>query len=101
VFGVSYSADPYLQLGVEEVDPDLGTGSTDSDYGKRFDIQRVPPEDAILYQTERYSTAPSFSYSITLPPPSNKDAEFVLVLKFAEVYFRSPGQKVGKICICK
>jgi hypothetical protein len=61
-----------------------------SDYGKSLMIQRVVPQDQILYQTERYNTN-TFGYSI----PLSKDGNYVLVLKFSEVWFTSPSQKVG------
>ena len=43
----------------------------------------------ILYQTERYHTT-SFSYDI----PIDTEGEFILVTKFAEVYFTHPNGKV-------
>ena len=60
-----------------------------SDYGRRQTIQRVPPQDNILYQTERWHDA-SFSYDI----PVQNDGDYVLVLKFAEVYFYGEKMKV-------
>lgn len=60
-----------------------------SDYGKGLKIARVPPEDQLLYQTERYNNK-DFSYDIVIP----SDGDYVLVLKFAEVYFQNPGEKV-------
>lgn len=63
---------------------------TASDYGKQLVISRVPPPDQILYQTERYHTA-TFGYDI---PVSRGDGNYVLVLKFSEVYFNAPGMKV-------
>lgn len=60
-----------------------------SDYGRRLIIQRVPPEDQILYQTERYSLS-DFEYKVKIP----KDGDYVLVLKFCEVYFNAANQKV-------
>lgn len=60
-----------------------------SDYGMSMSIARVPPEDMILYQTERYNNR-DFSYDVQI----SSDGEYVLVLKFAEVYFQGPNQKV-------
>lgn len=74
--GVHYEADP-LQVGIA------------SDFGRRYSIARVSPQDAVLYQTERYYTN-TFIYDI----PLSGDGDYVLVLKFSEVYFTSPGQKV-------
>lgn len=63
-----------------------------SEFGKTLTISRVHPDDMILYQTERYHTT-SFSYDI----PVDTEGEFVLITKFAEVYFTHPGGKVLKI----
>lgn len=60
-----------------------------SDYGKGLTIARVPPEDQILYQTERYHYR-DFSYDI----PISSDGDYFVVLKFAEVYFQRPDEKV-------
>lgn len=65
---------------------DIGVSS---DYGLRQSVQRVPANDHVLYQTERWHGA-SFSYEI----PVKEDGDYVLVLKFAEVYFYAPNQKV-------
>ena len=61
-----------------------------SDYGRRQTVLRVPMQDQILYQTERWHDQ-SFSYEI----PVKEDGEYVLVLKFAEVYFYGANQKVS------
>ena len=60
-----------------------------SDYGKTMRIDRVLPPDQILYQTERYHTS-DFSYDI----PLKADGDYVLVLKFSEVWFNAARQKV-------
>ena len=61
-----------------------------SDYGKTMLIQRVAPQDQVLYQTERFHHD-DFSYSI----PLKEDGDYVLVLKFCEVWFNAPNQKVS------
>ena len=76
-------------FGVEYQKDTLGIG-TPSDHGKSLIIRRVPETDAILYQTERYHYQ-DFSYDVPIPG----DGEYVLVLKFSEVYFQSIGGKVG------
>ncbi|KAA0188710.1 Malectin-B [Fasciolopsis buskii] len=81
--GIEYMADPLL------------TG-TSSDYGRSFTISRVPPEDQILYQTERYHTG-DFSYNVPVPA----DGEYVLTLKFSEVWFADPDQKVFHVRLNK
>ena len=76
VHGIKYDSDP-AQFGVA------------SDHGKSMLIQRVPPQDSILYQTERYDLQ-TFAYEI----PVEDDGDYVLVLKFSEVWFAASGQKV-------
>lgn len=75
--GIRYKRD-YLTAGVA------------SDYGKSLDIKRVPLSDKIIYQTERYSTE-TFGYTIPLPSESG---DYVLWLKFSEVWFNAPNLKV-------
>jgi hypothetical protein len=78
-------------LGVRyERDPLQGKVGTASDYGKRLLIGRVPPNDHILYQTERYHHS-TFGYDI----PINEDGDYVMILKFCEVYFSAPNMKVS------
>lgn len=60
-----------------------------SDYGRSLAISRVPHEDMIIYQTERYDLQ-GFSYEIDL----SEDGDYVLWLKFAEVWFNGPNMKV-------
>ncbi|KAA3676681.1 uncharacterized protein DEA37_0004698 [Paragonimus westermani] len=76
VHGIEYLADP-LSDGIA------------SDYGMSFTINRIPLEDQILYQTERYNTG-DFTYEI----PFSEDGDYVLSLMFSEVYFSEPNQKV-------
>ena len=75
--GIVYQRDPLQRVGVA------------SDFGRSLVIQRVPPQDQILYQTERYHTA-SFSYDV----PITRDGDYVVVLKFCEVWFTQPNHKV-------
>ena len=62
-----------------------------SNFGESLIISRVHPEDMPLYQTERYHTS-TFGYSAR----ARGDGEYLLILKFAEVYFTGPGQKVAR-----
>ena len=73
-----------------ERDPLMGKTGTASDYGKHLMIGRVPASDQILYQTERYHHS-TFGYDI----PIQDDGDYVLVLKFSEVYFSAPNMKVS------
>lgn len=77
-----------------ERDPLHGRIGVASDYGKRLLIGRVPPNDHILYQTERYHTN-TFGYDL----PVHTDGDYVLVLKFSEVYFNEPDQKVFDVTL--
>lgn len=60
-----------------------------SDYGMRLPILRSSPEDQILYQTERYNED-TFGYDV----PIREEGEYILVMKYAEVYFAQSQQKV-------
>ena len=65
-----------------------------SDYGMSMSIARVHPADMILYQTERYNNR-DFSYDVQI----SSDGDYVLVLKFVEVYFQSSNEKVFNDCV--
>ena len=77
IHGINYEADSL----------DVGFAS---DYGKTLQIRGAPNPDSILYQTERYHLS-TFSYDM----PAWKDGEYVLVMKFSEVWFTSSNQKVA------
>nr|XP_055023203.1 malectin [Misgurnus anguillicaudatus] len=70
-------------------DPLEGKVGKASDYGLRLPILRSSPEDQVLYQTERYSED-TFGYEI----PIREEGDYVLVMKYAEVYFAQSQQKV-------
>ena len=57
-------------------------------------IQRCPPQDMILYQTERYHMD-TFGYDI----PIKGEGNYVLILKFSEVWFAAPNQKVFDVLL--
>lgn len=84
VHGIVYESDPLEQ---EKV-------GIASDYGKTLMIGRVNPQDQILYQTERYHMS-NFGYEV----PIKGGGDFVLVLKFCEVWFTSPGKKVFDVAL--
>lgn len=78
-----------------EKDATQGRIGTASDFGKQLVmIGRVNHKDEILYQTERYHHS-TFGYDI----PAKSDGEYVLVLKFSEVYFNSPNMKVFDVVL--
>lgn len=84
-YGIKYDRDPLF-----------GKVGTASDYGKQLLIGRAPPSDHILYQTERYHHS-TFGYDI----PIKDDGDYVMALKFCEVYFNSPNMKVMYGCFFK
>ena len=89
VFAVNCGGPAHTDLnGVHYQADKLGVG-TASDFGKQLTIGRVPPLDQILYQTERYHLS-NFGYDI----PIKEDGDYVLVLKFSEVYFQGSKLKV-------
>lgn len=93
VFAVNCGGPAHTDLnGVHYQADKLATG-TASDFGKQLTIGRVAPLDQILYQTERYHLS-NFAYDV----PIKEDGDYVLVLKFSEVYFQGPKLKV--ICYC-
>lgn len=96
IYAVNCGGDSHTDVhGIRyEKDPLHGKIGIASDYGKRLLIGRIPPEDHILYQTERYHTN-TFGYDI----PITSDGDYVLVLKFCEVYFNAPNQKVFDIVL--
>ncbi|CAF1116169.1 unnamed protein product [Adineta steineri] len=79
--GIRYRKD-YLKMGIT------------SDYGRNSDIYRVAREDMALYQTERYDLQ-KFSYEIDL----SDDGDYVVWMKFAEVWFNGPNMKVFQILL--
>ncbi|CAF0734047.1 unnamed protein product [Rotaria sordida] len=79
--GIKYRKD-YLKSGIT------------SDYGRNSFISRVSREDMALYQTERYDLN-SFSYEIDLVD----DGDYVLWMKFAEVWFNAPNMKVFQVLL--
>lgn len=82
------------EMGIEYDEDPLEVGQA-SDYGKKILMMgRVSQADEILYQTERYHTS-TFGYDI----PLDGDGTYMLVLKFCEVYFNAPNQKVFDVIL--
>lgn len=97
IFAVNAGGDSHVDIyGVKyQKDPLEGKTGIASDYGRQYlNIGRVPEPDAILYQTERYHHS-NFGYDI----PVSEDGDYVLVLKFCEVYFNSPSMKVFDVTL--
>ena len=82
--GIKYEADNYF------------SGGTSSDHGMSYSIKNT--ENDILYQTERWSSE-TLTYS--LPLKSNINGNYVLILKFSEVYFNHKGGKIFNVALGK
>lgn len=89
IFAVNAGGDAHVDSYGVLFQRDFNRVGTESDYGKKLSIQRVKPHDQILYQTERYSQS-TFGYDV----PVMHNGDYVMVLKFSEVYFTNSGLKV-------
>ncbi|RZF40551.1 hypothetical protein LSTR_LSTR000430 [Laodelphax striatellus] len=96
IYAINAGGDAFTDsMGIKyDRDPLFGKVGTASDYGKRLLIARVPANDQVLYQTERYHHS-TFGYDI----PIKEDGDYVMVLKFCEVYFNAPNMKVFDIVL--
>ncbi|EFP13286.1 hypothetical protein CRE_12180 [Caenorhabditis remanei] len=79
-YGIEYSAD-YSDEGMT------------SDAGVQFAFNNAETDDLEVYQTERWSKE-SFDYEVPVG-----DGEYVIILKFSEVYFSKAGEKVFNVRI--
>ena len=68
------------------------SAGTASDYGKNFAIKLTKTPE--VYQTERYALE-DFSYNVPLDEPG----DYVLILKFSEVWFNSEQEKIFNVKI--
>lgn len=90
VFAVNCGGSAHVDVyGIHYHKDNLNVGFA-SDHGKNLAIRRVPQQDQILYQTERYHTG-DFAYNVQI----KSEGDYVLVLKFSEVWFTEPNQKVS------
>ncbi|XP_068229867.1 malectin-like [Palaemon carinicauda] len=96
IFAVNAGGNAHVDiLGIEyDGDPLEGKIGTSSDFGKHYLIRDVPLCDQVLYQTERYHHS-TFGYDI----PLMGDGEYMIVLKFSEVYFDAPRKKVFDVVL--
>ncbi|XP_058453737.1 malectin-A [Malaya genurostris] len=97
IFAINAGGDAHVDSnGIKYArDPLMGKVGTESDYGKQLlMINRVKPNDELLYQTERYHHD-TFGYDL----PVAGDGEYVLILKFCEVYFNAPNMKVFDVLL--
>lgn len=95
IYAVNCGGDEHIDShGIKYEKDNLKVG-TSSDYGRNLGgIQRVTQDDEIIYQTERYHTS-TFGYEISLAG----DGDYVLVLKFSEVWFEVVNSKVFDIVL--
>lgn len=89
IYAVNSGGAAHTDLNGVHYQADRLSVGTSSDFGKSLQIDRAAPADQVLYQTERYHAA-DFGYTV----PIKDEGEFVLVLKFSEVYFRGSKLKV-------
>jgi len=92
IWAVNAGGEAHTDVNGVKYQRDTNSAGVASDFGKNLIIQRAGQQDQILYQTERYDSD-TFGYDI----PVRKEGEYVLVLKFSEVWFTAPGQKVCSI----
>jgi hypothetical protein len=96
IYAINAGGDAHTDIQgiVYKRDPLSNVAGIASDFGKQLSIQRVHPHDQVLYQTERYHTQ-NFGYNI----PIKEEGDYVIVLKFSEVYFNAAGQKVFDVVL--
>lgn len=90
VWAVNSGGEAHTDINGIRYQKDYSMDGIPSDYGKNLVIARVQAQDQILYQTERYDKD-TFGYNV----PIKHDGDYVLVLKFSEVWFATPLQKVA------
>lgn len=89
IFAVNCGGDAHIDSNGIHYQKDWLKVGYASEHGRNLNIRRIPPQDQILYQTERYHVA-NFAYDV----PVKSDGDYVLVLKFSEVWFTEAGRKV-------
>ncbi|XP_021961370.1 malectin-B [Folsomia candida] len=95
VFAVNAGGEGHVDVNGIHYEKDTSKVGISSDYGKHLmAIGRVHPNDQILYQTERYHHS-TFGYEI----PIEEDGNYVMVIKFCEVYFNAPNMKVFDVVL--
>lgn len=95
IYALNCGGDEFTDSNGIKYEKDTLKIGTASDFGKHLTtIGRVQPPDDVLYKTERYHTS-TFGYEV----PLAGDGDYVLVLKFSEVYFNSANSKVFDIVL--
>lgn len=97
IFALNCGGDEHVDSNGIRYEKDTLKIGTASNYGVNLPsgIGRVEQPDEILYQTERYHSA-TFGYEL---PLASGDGEYVLILKFCEVYFNAPNAKVFDVVL--
>uniref|UniRef100_A0A5K3ET89 Malectin domain-containing protein n=1 Tax=Mesocestoides corti TaxID=53468 RepID=A0A5K3ET89_MESCO len=92
VFAVNCGGDAHVDSNGVRYEADSNQLGVASDYGLNLIMHRAHEGDALLYQTERYGTS-TFFYEFPIPA----DGQYVLHLKFSEVWFHHPNEKVFSV----
>lgn len=77
---------------IEYIEDSYVVGGQSSDFGSQFDIKNT--NDPVLYQTERWSES-DLEYNL----PILENGQYVLILKFSEVYFNNENEKTFDVNI--
>lgn len=93
VFALNCGGDSYEDNDgvIYEADDFYNTGNP-SDYGLQYDIDLTKDEE--LYQTERWAEK-DLIYTV----PFEEEGNFVLILKFSEVYFSQSNEKIFDVAL--
>jgi hypothetical protein len=95
IYAVNCGGDEHTDSNGIKYEKDTLKIGTSSDYGKNLgSIGRVAQTDEVIYQTERYHTS-TFGYELSLAG----EGDYLLVLKFSEVWFEVPNSKVFDIVL--
>lgn len=94
IYAINAGGESHTDINGIHYDSDPITIGTASDYGKHLLISRCHQNDMILYQTERYHNS-TFGYDI--PIDESNVENYVMILKFSEVYFNAPNMKVKNL----
>ncbi|XP_023340142.1 malectin [Eurytemora carolleeae] len=94
IYAVNCGGEAHTDIFGVHYEKDTNKVGVPSDYGKQLMIGRIPQQDQILYQTERYNPQ-TFGYDM----PVSDDGNYLLVLKMSEVYFNAPNMKVFDVVL--
>lgn len=96
IYALNCGGEEYVDSSGIRYEKDSLKVGTASNFGTNLPaIGRVAQDDELIYQTERYHTS-TFGYEL---PLGSGDGEYVLILKFCEVYFNAINQKVFDVVL--